>query len=120
MKKRWIAGLSAITLTGGLFFASIEGDPVPEDHGDLANVQIIVNTGGQARHTLGKAIWVDKTMLHEFSDIEKGIADPEGTDVRTAVRAFAVTEAESNSVNANCNCFMVDNVNEPTKLISIP
>jgi len=93
---------------------------VPEDHGDLANVQIIANTGGQARHVLGKAIWVDRTMAAPFSDIDKGIEDPVGTTVRITVRAFAVTEAEANSVNANCNCFMVDDLNEPTKLIPIP
>lgn len=120
MKKRWIAGLSAVTLTGGLFFASIEGDPVPENHGDLSNVQIIVNTGGQARHTLGKAIWVDRSMEQQFTDIEKGIVDPAGTTVRFSVRALEVTEAQGNSVNANCNCFMVDNINDPTELISIP
>ncbi len=93
---------------------------MPESHGDLANVQIIVNTGGQARHTLGKAIWVDRTMVALFSDIDKGIAEPVGTTVRTAVRSLNITEAEANSVNAHCNCLMVDDINDPQALIPIP
>jgi len=118
LKKRWIAGL--VIIVGGAvgYYQAIEGDPVPESHGDLANIGVIANTGGQARHTLGEAYRVDKTMLENWSDIEKGIKTPAGTDVRLSVLSFNVTEAQADSVNAKCKCLKVNDSENPTALIS--
>lgn len=115
--KKWIAGaVTAIVGAVGIFIA-IEGT-TPTEQGDLKTVLYIAATGGKTNLTLGEAIQVEPDLTKGWSDIEKGIVTPVGSSVRLTIRTFNVTDAESNSVNAYCKCYKVDDNNAPTSLIS--
>ena len=115
--KKWIAGtVTAIAGAVGIFIAT-EGTP-PEVQGDLKTALYIAATGGKTNLTLGEAIMVESDLTKEWSGIEKGELTPVGSSVRLTIRTFNITEAQSDSVNANCKCLKVNDDNEPTALIS--
>lgn len=84
---------------------------------DEYNVLYILNEGGKVSLTLGQAIRAEVDLEKPFSDIELGISEPAASAVRFTVRTIPVPEAVANSVNANCQCYKVDDLDIPTELI---
>ncbi len=117
MKKYFIAGVVLIAGATGIY-VGIEDPSPPAEQGDNKTVLYIAATGGKTNLTLGEAIRVESDLTKSFSAIEKGDETPVSSNVRFTVRTFTVTEAQANSVNANCKCLKVNDNDEPTSLIT--
>lgn len=84
------------------------------------NLCYVVAIGTKVDLVLGEVLEARVDLTQDFSSIEKGEEAPAGSDVRFTVRTVSIVEAEANSINAQCRCLKVNDLENPTGLVGIP
>jgi hypothetical protein len=113
MKKFLVGG--AVILAG--VTSAVMSTFTPGEETGQYNLLYVVDPGDKVEISAGMVLTARSNLEQDFSSIEKGEAPV--ADIWFTVRTEAITEAEANSINANCRCLKVNDLDNPSGLETI-